>query len=188
MSEGKKYWFSFVQSNNHDDSFRNQMKCTCDTLSDEEPKANLSWVNWWNSRKIRVCFKKFSRQPDLPEELKMLNWDEPEKSKVQAASLQSWSHSQTAEEIQNMFSMWHFAHKVVATNCRFSYPILSLKTYFDGVNSKPFQSALPSTGRRAVWNPDVNPRRCDSSGSRTRHSIVGSGFNKKIILKAMTFL
>lgn len=82
-----------------------------------------------------------------------------------------------------MFSMWHFAHKVVATNCRFSYPILSLKTYFDGVNSKPFQSALLSTGSRTVWNPNVNPRRCDCSGSVKSHSIGGEWVQHKSFLR-----
>lgn len=77
-----------------------------------------------------------------------------------------------------MFSMWHFAHKVVATNWRFSYPILSLKTYFDGINSNPFQSVLLSTGSTTIWNPNVNPRHYDSSRSLTRHSIVGSGLSK----------
>lgn len=82
MPEEKKHWFSFVQSNNHDDSFPNHVKYICNTLNDEEPKAKLGWVDWWNSRKIGVCFKRFSRQSDILDELKMLNWAETEKCRL----------------------------------------------------------------------------------------------------------
>lgn len=79
--------------------------------------------------------------------------------------------------MENTFSMWHFVHKVVATNCRLSCSILPMKTYFDGVNSKPFQSVSQSTGSIAVQNPNLNLRLGDSSGSLTRYSIVERGFN-----------
>lgn len=70
MSDGKGCWFYFMQSNHRDDSFRNGVKCSYIKLSDEEHKANLCWVDWENSEKIKVCFKRFSRQSDLLEELK----------------------------------------------------------------------------------------------------------------------
>jgi len=64
MSDQKRRCFYFMQSNDHVDPFQNGVKYIYIMLSDQKHKANLCWVDWQNSEKIKVCFKRFSRQSD----------------------------------------------------------------------------------------------------------------------------